>query len=95
MLAKVRKAVFPQPVSAPIPSRYEGPSTGDAADRRQADHPVRRGGGDPIGDSEHHHRDRTRQGAIEDHFDVSFELEHLLETRHKKELLAIVAISAT
>src|SRR5438128_413214 len=28
--------------------------------------------------------------AIEDHFDVSFELEHLLETRHKKELLAIV-----
>src|SRR5438270_352017 len=28
--------------------------------------------------------------AIEDHFDVSFELEHLLETRHKKELLGIV-----
>jgi len=28
--------------------------------------------------------------AIEDHFDVSFELEHLLETRNKKELLAIV-----
>jgi UTP--glucose-1-phosphate uridylyltransferase len=30
------------------------------------------------------------KSAIEDHFDVSFELEHLLETRHKKELLAIV-----
>jgi UTP--glucose-1-phosphate uridylyltransferase len=28
--------------------------------------------------------------AIEDHFDVSFELEHLLETRCKKELLATV-----
>ena len=28
--------------------------------------------------------------AIEDHFDVSFELEHLLETRKKKELLALV-----
>jgi UTP--glucose-1-phosphate uridylyltransferase len=28
--------------------------------------------------------------AIEDHFDVSFELEHLLETRHKKDLLDTV-----
>ena len=28
--------------------------------------------------------------AIEDHFDVSFELEYLLENRHKKDLLAIV-----
>ncbi len=28
--------------------------------------------------------------AIEDHFDVSFELEYLLETRHKRELLSIV-----
>jgi UTP--glucose-1-phosphate uridylyltransferase len=28
--------------------------------------------------------------AIEDHFDVSFELEHLLETRKKKDVLAIV-----
>ena len=28
--------------------------------------------------------------AIEDHFDVSFELEYLLENRNKKELLAIV-----
>jgi len=28
--------------------------------------------------------------AIEDHFDVSFELEYLLETRQKKDLLAIV-----
>ena len=28
--------------------------------------------------------------AIEDHFDVSFELEHLLETRDKKDLLATV-----
>ena len=28
--------------------------------------------------------------AIEDHFDVSFELEHLLESRNKKELLALV-----
>lgn len=28
--------------------------------------------------------------AIEDHFDVSFELEHLLESRHKKDLLATV-----
>ncbi|MBL8229570.1 MAG: UTP--glucose-1-phosphate uridylyltransferase GalU [Bryobacterales bacterium] len=30
------------------------------------------------------------KSAIEDHFDVSFELEHLLETRGKKELLASV-----
>ena len=30
------------------------------------------------------------KSAIEDHFDVSFELENLLETRHKKELLGIV-----
>src|ERR1700751_4007290 len=28
------------------------------------------------------------KSGIEDHFDVSFELEHLLETRPKKELLA-------
>jgi len=28
--------------------------------------------------------------AIEDHFDVSFELENLLETRHQTDLLAIV-----
>src|SRR5580698_6088138 len=28
--------------------------------------------------------------AIEDHFDVAFELEHLLETRNKKDLLATV-----
>jgi UTP--glucose-1-phosphate uridylyltransferase len=28
--------------------------------------------------------------AIEDHFDVSFELEHLLDTRNKKDLLATV-----
>ena len=30
------------------------------------------------------------KSAIEDHFDVSFELEHLLETRNKKDLLAMV-----
>lgn len=30
------------------------------------------------------------KSAIEDHFDVSFELEHLLETRNKKDLLSIV-----
>ncbi len=30
------------------------------------------------------------KSAIEDHFDVSFELEHLLESRNKKELLAQV-----
>src|SRR3981081_4522195 len=30
------------------------------------------------------------KSAIEDHFDVSFELENLLETRGKKDLLAIV-----
>jgi UTP--glucose-1-phosphate uridylyltransferase len=30
------------------------------------------------------------KSAIEDHFDVSFELEHLLETRNKKDLLATV-----
>ncbi|HET8548052.1 MAG TPA: UTP--glucose-1-phosphate uridylyltransferase GalU [Bryobacteraceae bacterium] len=30
------------------------------------------------------------KSAIEDHFDVSFELEHLLESRNKKELLAAV-----
>src|SRR6202790_3418499 len=28
--------------------------------------------------------------AIEDHFDVSFEMEHLLESRQKKDLLATV-----
>jgi UTP--glucose-1-phosphate uridylyltransferase len=30
------------------------------------------------------------KAAIEDHFDVSFELEHLLESRHKDDLLAAV-----
>src|ERR1700678_4467657 len=30
------------------------------------------------------------KSAIEDHFDVSFELEYLLESRKKKDLLAIV-----
>jgi len=38
------------------------------------------------------HRDYHGRGktAIEDHFDVSFELEHLLETRNRKDLLAAV-----
>src|SRR5438093_8149481 len=30
------------------------------------------------------------KSAIEDHFDVSFELEHLLESRSKKDLLSTV-----
>src|ERR1700678_2339609 len=30
------------------------------------------------------------KSAIEDHFGVSLEIEHLLESRHKKELLATV-----
>src|SRR3954465_8055598 len=30
------------------------------------------------------------KSAIEDHFDVSFELEHTLESRNKKDLLKIV-----
>src|ERR1700757_2050772 len=30
------------------------------------------------------------KSAIEDHFDVSFELEHMLESRNKTELLATV-----
>src|ERR1700753_1975637 len=30
------------------------------------------------------------KSAIKDHFDVSFEREHLLETRHKKDTLKIV-----
>src|SRR5882724_9304203 len=30
------------------------------------------------------------KAAIEDHFDVSFEMEHLLESRNKKDLLSMV-----
>src|SRR5213594_692958 len=44
-----------------VPARDQGPAQGDAAARRQADHPVRRGGGGGLGAAGDHHRHRPRQ----------------------------------
>ena len=74
----------------PISARYQSAAEGDAAAGRQADHSVRRRRGAALRDQNIIIVTGRGKSAIEDHFDVSFELENLLETRHKKDLLKIV-----
>ena len=98
MIAKVRKAVFP---AAGLGTRFLPATKAQPKEMLPVvDKPLIQYGVEEALQSyaEHHRSYSCRRGedrAIEDHFDVSFELEHLLETRHKKDLLATVrAISA-
>jgi len=91
MLAKVRKAVFP---AAGLGTRFLPATKAQPKEMLPiVDKPIIQYG---VEEAIHSGIQNiiivTGRGksAIEDHFDVSFELEHLLETRHKKELLAIV-----
>ncbi len=91
MIAKVRKAVFP---AAGLGTRFL-PATKAQPKEMLAlvDKPlIQYGVEEAIHSGVQNIIIVTGRGksAIEDHFDVSFELEHLLETRNKKELLATV-----
>jgi UTP--glucose-1-phosphate uridylyltransferase len=91
MSAKVRKAVFP---AAGLGTRFL-PATKAQPKEMLAlvDKPlIQYGVEEAIHSGIEHFIFVTGRGktAIEDHFDVSFELEHLLETRSKKDLLATV-----
>ncbi|MCS7043174.1 MAG: UTP--glucose-1-phosphate uridylyltransferase GalU [Bryobacteraceae bacterium] len=91
MIAPVRKAVFP---AAGLGTRFL-PAT-KAMPKEMlplVDKPlIQYGIEEAIASGIHHIVIVTGRGktAIEDHFDVSFELEHLLESRNKRELLAAV-----
>src|ERR1700723_2339892 len=91
MIAKVRKAVFP---AAGLGTRFLPATKAQPKEMLPlVDKPIIQ-----YGVEEAIHSGITNiimvtgrgKTAIEDHFDVSFELEHLLETRKKKELLALV-----
>ncbi len=91
MLAKVRKAVFP---AAGLGTRFLPATKAQPKEMLPiVDKPIIQYG---VEEAIHSGIQNiiivTGRGksAIEDHFDVSFELEHLLETRNKKETLAIV-----
>ena len=91
MLAKVRKAVFP---AAGLGTRFLPATKAQPKEMLPiVDKPIIQYG---VEEAIHSGIQNiiivTGRGksAIEDHFDVSFELEHLLETRNKKEMLAIV-----
>ena len=91
MLAKVRKAVFP---AAGLGTRFLPASKAQPKEMLPVvDKPIIQYG---VEEAVHSGIQNiiivTGRGktAIEDHFDVSFELEYLLETRGKKELLDIV-----
>jgi UTP--glucose-1-phosphate uridylyltransferase len=91
MLAKVRKAVFP---AAGLGTRFLPATKAQPKEMLPiVDKPIIQYG---VEEAIHSGIKNiiivTGRGktAIEDHFDVSFELEHLLETRNKKDLLAIV-----
>jgi UTP--glucose-1-phosphate uridylyltransferase len=91
MLAKVRKAVFP---AAGLGTRFLPATKAQPKEMLPiVDKPIIQYG---VEEAIHSGIQNiiivTGRGksAIEDHFDVSFELEHLLETRNKKDLLAIV-----
>src|SRR3974377_2171246 len=89
MILKVRKAVFP---AAGLGTRFL-PAT-KAMPKEMlplVDKPlIQYGIEEAVGSGLHHIGIVTGRGktAIEDHFDVSFELENLLESRRKSELLA-------
>src|ERR1700744_1836861 len=91
MIAKVRKAVFP---AAGLGTRFLPATKAQPKEMLPlVDKPIIQ-----YGVEEAIHSGITNiimvtgrgKTAIEDHFDVSFELEHLLESRKKKELLALV-----
>ncbi len=91
MLAKVRKAVFP---AAGLGTRFLPATKAQPKEMLPVvDKPIIQYG---VEEALHSGIQNiiivTGRGksAIEDHFDVSFELEHLLESRGKKDLLAIV-----
>lgn len=91
MLAKVRKAVFP---AAGLGTRFLPATKAQPKEMLPiVDKPIIQYG---VEEALHSGIQNiiivTGRGksAIEDHFDVSFELENLLETRGKKELLSIV-----
>jgi UTP--glucose-1-phosphate uridylyltransferase len=91
MLAKVRKAVFP---AAGLGTRFLPATKAQPKEMLPiVDKPIIQYG---VEEAIHSGIQNiiivTGRGktAIEDHFDVSFELEYLLESRGKKELLAIV-----
>jgi len=91
MLAKVRKAVFP---AAGLGTRFLPATKAQPKEMLPiVDKPIIQYG---VEEAIHSGIQNiiivTGRGksAIEDHFDVSFELEHLLETRNKKDLLTIV-----
>src|ERR1044072_9000661 len=91
MLAKVRKAVFP---AAGLGTRFLPATKAQPKEMLPiVDKPIIQYG---IEEAIHSGIQNmiivTGRGktAIEDHFDVSFELEYLLESRSKKDLLAIV-----
>jgi len=91
MLAKVRKAVFP---AAGLGTRFLPATKAQPKEMLPiVDKPIIQYG---VEEAIHSGIQNiiivTGRGkaAIEDHFDVSFELEYLLETRKKKDLLAIV-----
>jgi UTP--glucose-1-phosphate uridylyltransferase len=91
MIAKVRKAVFP---AAGLGTRFLPATKAQPKEMLPlVDKPlIQYGVEEAIQSGVRNIIIVTGRGktAIEDHFDVSFELEHLLETRHKKELLATV-----
>src|SRR3984957_17979943 len=91
MIAKVRKAVFP---AAGLGTRFLPATKAQPKEMLPlVDKPlIQYGVEEAIHSGVQNIIIVTGRGktAIEDHFDVSFELEHLLESRNKKELLATV-----
>lgn len=91
MIAKVRKAVFP---AAGLGTRFLPATKAQPKEMLPlVDKPlIQYGVEEAIQSGVQNIIIVTGRGktAIEDHFDVSFELEHLLETRSKKDLLATV-----
>ncbi|HVX67109.1 MAG TPA: UTP--glucose-1-phosphate uridylyltransferase GalU [Bryobacteraceae bacterium] len=91
MIAKVRKAVFP---AAGLGTRFLPATKAQPKEMMPlVDKPlIQYGVEEAIHSGIQNIVIVTGRGksAIEDHFDVSFELEHLLETRNKKEMLATV-----
>src|SRR3982074_3798324 len=91
MLAKVRKAVFP---AAGLGTRFLPATKAQPKEMRPlvAKPLIECGGEEAIHSGIQNMIIVTGRGktAIEDHFDVSFELEQLLESRGKKDLLGVV-----
>ncbi len=91
MIPKVRKAVFP---AAGLGTRFLPATKAQPKEMLPlVDKPlIQYGIEEAVHSGIHNILIVTGRGksAIEDHFDVSFELEHLLESRNKKDLLAAV-----